>query len=211
MAISPTPKTIDFTPLILIVDDNPTNLAVLTEALAEAGYDIAVATSGEDAIEQINYERPSLVLLDVMMPGSIDGFETCRQLKETPATQDLPIIFMTALNDTEHKVKGFSLGAVDYVVKPLQQEEVLARVKVQLQVQQLTQAQAQQNHQLQALTARLESTVQAQTVQLNQAQVRLIQQEKLSTLGQLLAGVAHEINNPLSCLTGNITPVQTYM
>jgi two-component system NtrC family sensor kinase len=211
MATSITPETTDSTPLILIVDDNPTNLAVLTEALAEAGYDIAVATNGEDAIEQINYELPSLVLLDVMMPGGIDGFETCRQLKQSPVTEDLPIIFMTALNDTEHKVKGFALGAVDYVVKPFQQEEVLARVKVQLQVQQLNQALAQQNHQLQALTAQLEATVQAQTVQLNQAQVRLIQQEKLSTLGELLAGVAHEINNPLGCLTGNITPAQTYV
>jgi CheY-like chemotaxis protein len=91
MATSITSETTDSTPLILIVDDNPTNLAVLTEALAEAGYDIAVATNGEDAIEQINYELPSLVLLDVMMPGGIDGFETCRQLKQSPVTQDLPL------------------------------------------------------------------------------------------------------------------------
>ncbi|MDA0674543.1 MAG: response regulator [Cyanobacteria bacterium] len=200
----------DSPPIVLVVDDNPTNLAVLTEALAGAGFDTAVATNGQDAIEQIRYEPPQLVLLDVMMPG-INGFETCQRLKAMPATQDVPIIFMTALDDTAHKVRAFSLGAVDYVVKPLQQEEVLARVKVHLQVQHLTRTLEQQNQQLRSLTGQLETKVEQQTVQLNRAQVQLIQQEKLSMLGQLMAGVAHEINNPLSCLAGNIPPIQNYV
>lgn len=201
----------DSPPLVLIVDDNPTNLAVLTQALADAGYDTAVATSGEGAIEQIGYEPPDLILLDVMMPPGIDGFETCDRLKKNPTTQHLPIIFMTALNDTSQKVRGFSLGAVDYITKPFQQEEVLARVKVHVQVQQLTQTLEAQNRQLKALTDNLETTVEKRTAQLRQAQVRLIQQEKLSMLGQLVAGVAHEINNPLSCLTGNLNPAKDYV
>ncbi|MEM8543858.1 MAG: hybrid sensor histidine kinase/response regulator [Cyanobacteria bacterium P01_H01_bin.119] len=197
--------------LILIVDDNPTNLAVLTEALADTGYETAVATSGEEAIEQIDYEPPDLILLDVMMPPGIDGFETCRRIKAAAHTQHLPIIFMTALTDTAQKVKGFSLGAADYITKPFQQAEVIARVQAQLKIQQLTQTLAQQNQTLQTLSSQLEHKVEARTAELQRAQVQMIQQEKFSTLGQLLAGVAHDINNPLSCLTGNITPAKDYI
>jgi signal transduction histidine kinase len=156
---------------ILIVDDTPTNLKVLFELLDAAGYRVSVAKSGEKALEKLALAMPDLILLDVMMPG-IDGFETCRQIKETAQTQDIPIIFMTALSDTEHKVKGLNLGAVDYITKPIAQEEVLARVKVHLQ--------------------------------LRQAQLRLIQEEKLSSLGRLVAGIAHEINNPVNFISGNL-------
>jgi two-component system, NtrC family, sensor kinase len=96
---------------VLIVDDNPTNLEVLSTSLTSAGFRVAVALDGETAIKQIKYRQPELILLDVMMPG-IDGFETCRRLKSDTQTQDVPIIFMTALADTEHKVKGLSLGAI---------------------------------------------------------------------------------------------------
>ena len=113
--------------IILIVDDTPTNLEVLSESLSIAGFEVAVAIDGESAIEQTEYNPPELILLDVMMPG-IDGFETCRRLKANPLTRDIPVIFMTALNDTVQKVKGFSLGAVDYITKPFQKDEVLARV-----------------------------------------------------------------------------------
>ena len=90
-----------------------------------------MATDGESAIEQVDYALPDLILLDIMMPG-IDGFETCRQLKANPRTQRLPIIFMTALSDPVDKVKGLELGAVDYITKPFQHEEVLARIKLHL-------------------------------------------------------------------------------
>jgi CheY-like chemotaxis protein len=132
---------------ILIVDDNPNNLEVLSETLTRAGFQVAVAIDGESAIEQVQYDRPELILLDVMMPG-IDGFETCRRLKKNPATFEIPIIFTTALSDTENKVQGFSLGAVDYVTKPFQQEEVLARVRVHLQLQNLTRTLEEQNQML---------------------------------------------------------------
>jgi diguanylate cyclase (GGDEF)-like protein len=121
---------------ILIVDDTPTNLEILVDYLAEQGFDISVAMDGLSALEQISETRPDLILLDVRMPG-IDGFETCRRLKAQEDTNHLPVIFMTALADIEDKVKGFQVGAVDYVTKPIQQEEVLARVTTHLTLRRL--------------------------------------------------------------------------
>lgn len=121
--------------LILIVDDTPTNLEVISVALSDAGYDVAIATSGERALLQIERRLPDLILLDVMMPG-IDGFETCNRLQANPQTADIPVIFMTALADVEHKVKGLELGAVDYITKPFQEQEVLARVRTHLRLRQ---------------------------------------------------------------------------
>ena len=132
---------------ILIVDDNHNNLEVLSETLTKAGFQVAVAIDGETALEQIQYYKPELILLDVMMPG-IDGYQTCQKLKTNPDTFDIPIIFMTALSDTEHKVRGFALGAVDYITKPFQREEVLARVRVQLQLRNLSRTLEGQNRML---------------------------------------------------------------
>jgi diguanylate cyclase (GGDEF)-like protein len=127
-----------FSGVILIVDDNPTNLSVLSLALKGAGFRTRVAMDGESAIEQVQTDPPELILLDVQMPG-IDGFETCLRLKANPVSQDIPIIFITASVDLENKVKGLSIGAVDYITKPFQQEEVLARVRVHLELRFLTQ------------------------------------------------------------------------
>lgn len=129
---------------ILIVDDNHNNLEVLSETLTRGGFKVAVAIDGESALEQIEYYKPELILLDVMMPG-IDGYQTCQKIKANPDTFDIPIIFMTALSNTEHKVRGFALGAVDYISKPFQREEMLARVRVQLQIRNLTRTLEGQN------------------------------------------------------------------
>jgi signal transduction histidine kinase len=181
---------------VLIVDDNPTNLLVLSQALKSAGFMIRVAEDGESALELVQHKLPALILLDVHMSG-IDGFETCQKLKADPLTRKIPIIFMTALTDTENKVKGLSLGAVDYIPKPFEQAEVIARVRMHLQLKQLTDC--------------LEEQVAERTAALEQAQVQLVQQEKLSMLGQLVAGVAHEISNPISCIISNILPAQEYV
>jgi len=122
--------------LIMMVDDTPANLSVLSDLLSARGFKISVAEDGESALEQLQYVQPDLILLDVLMPH-LDGFTTCRRLKERLETRDIPIIFMTALTDTVEKVKGFELGAVDYITKPFQQEEVLARVNAHLALQQL--------------------------------------------------------------------------
>lgn len=121
---------------ILIVDDTPANISVLVDALAGTGYQLLVAEDGEDALEQTARTLPDLILLDVMMPG-IDGFESCRRLKARTATRDVPVIFMTALHDTAEKVKAFGVGAVDYITKPIQHEEALARIQAHMTLRRL--------------------------------------------------------------------------
>ena len=187
---------------VLLVDDNPTNLKVLAAALQGQGWRILMATDGESAIEQAEYVHPDLVLLDIMMPG-IDGFETCRRLKANSLLVDVPIIFMTALSESDKKVKGLELGAVDYVTKPFQQDEVVARVKLHLQLSFLRH---NLEHQVQERTLALTQSLQ----QLQQTQLQLVQSEKMSTLGQLVAGVGHEINNPINFLSGNLSHIDGY-
>ncbi len=143
-------------PTILVVDDNPTNLQVLLESLKRTGFKILVARTGESAIQQAEYGKPDLILLDVMMPG-IDGFETCRRFKTLEAFKEIPIIFMTALTDTTDKLKGFQAGGVDYVTKPLQHEEVLARVVTHLTIRRLQQESREQHLLLQEKHAELQA------------------------------------------------------
>ncbi|BAZ44269.1 Cache sensor hybrid histidine kinase [Chondrocystis sp. NIES-4102] len=165
---------------ILIVDDNHNNLEVLSETLTRSGFQVAVAIDGETALEQIQYYKPELVLLDVMMPG-MDGYQTCKQIKSNPDTFDIPIIFMTALSDTEHKVRGFTLGAVDYITKPFQREEVLARVRVQLQLRNLARTLEGQNRMLKKEILQRER-VESSLIKLNQELEKRVEErtEKLS-------------------------------
>jgi sigma-B regulation protein RsbU (phosphoserine phosphatase) len=121
---------------ILLVDDNPTNQQVLFQTLDGVGCKLLVAKNGEMALSIAAKTRPDLILLDIMMPG-IDGYEVCRRLKSVPATADIPVIFLSALGDTEDKVKGLQLGAVDYITKPFQPDEVIARVNTHLTIHRL--------------------------------------------------------------------------
>ncbi len=121
---------------ILMVDDTPANLGVLVETLGAAGYRLMVAEDGEEALAQTEQTLPDLILLDVMMPG-IDGFETCRRLKDREATRDVPVLFMTALGETADKVRAFAAGGVDYITKPIEHEEALARVRTHLALRRL--------------------------------------------------------------------------
>ncbi|MGK7890926.1 MAG: response regulator [Leptolyngbyaceae cyanobacterium] len=212
------------TPRILLVDDNPTNLKVLSTTLRRQHWNTLIAPDGESAIQQVSYVKPDLILLDVMMPG-IDGFETCQRLKRDPETEAIPIIFMTALSDVVDKVKGLELGAVDYITKPFQQEEVLARVKLHLRLYQLNQQlnhkiaeQALTEAKLQQLNHDLEQKVEERTAELSDSlkslkkmQLQLVQSEKMSSIGQLVAGVAHEINNPVNFIHGNVAPATEYV
>lgn len=163
---------------VLIVDDSPDNLRVLSATLTAANYDIRCAKNGSMALKAIALaDLPDLILLDIQMPD-VDGYEVCRRLKKDGRSQHIPVIFISALDDTLDKVKAFSVGGVDYITKPFQVEEVLARVRNQLSIQ--------------------------------AAQVQLAQAEKMASLGQLVAGIAHEINNPVSFIQGNITCLEGY-
>lgn len=190
--------------LVLIVDDSPTNVRVLSDVLDIAGFQVAIAKSGEDALDQLNTIEPDLILLDVILPG-IDGFETCDRIKSNPKIQEIPIIFMTSVANAEDKVKGLYLGAIDYITKPFQQVEVLARVKTHLKLRRQTQQLRELNEQLEQRVAERTTQLSRSLSDLQTAQLQLIQQEKLSTLGQLVAGIGHEINNPLNSITGNLS------
>ena len=121
---------------ILLVDDDATNLDVLRETLAGPSYRLFVARSGEDALKVARRAKPLIILLDIVMPG-IDGYETCRRLKDDPETCDAAVIFLSALSDPKEKDRGVAAGAVDFITKPVQAEEVIARVNTHLRIQRL--------------------------------------------------------------------------
>ncbi len=141
-------------PTILVVDDYPANLHVLLESLKDAGYKALIAINGESAIRQADFAKPEMIILDVMMPG-MDGFETCRRLKQQPNTQDIPVIFMTALSETVDKLRGFQAGGVDYITKPFNVVELLARVNVHLELTQAREALKHANQELQDINEKL--------------------------------------------------------
>ncbi len=161
---------------LLIVDDVPNNLRVLFDYLKHYNFKLRIARDGEDALRQVALAPPDLILLDVMMPV-LDGFETCRRLKANDETCHIPVIFMTALNDTLDKVKGFELGAVDYITKPFQPEEVLMRINTHLTIQKLQHTLTQKNQLLQQ------------------------QNEELEAFAHT---VAHDLKNPLSTIVNFI-------
>lgn len=187
--------------IILIVDDNQTNLDVLFELLKNYGFKVLVAQDGESAIEQIEYIHPDLILLDIMMPG-IDGFETCRRLKADHATQDIPIIFMSALSDTLDKVKGFQTGAVDYITKPFQHEEVLSRIDTHLTIRSLQKKLEEKNSELAHLNQNLERLVEQKSKQ-------LIDQEKTAIIGRLTQGMVHNLKSPLQVMQTSVDLIET--
>ncbi len=146
---------------ILVIDDEPANLATVVDCLAGIGFQIEVAQAGETGLELARQTQPNLILLDVMLPG-IDGLETCRRLKADESTCEIPVIFMTVLTRVEDKVRGFEVGGVDYITKPFQQEEVLARVITHLRLRDLT-------RRLKEANESLERRVEKRTIALTQA------------------------------------------
>ena len=171
-------------PKVLIVDDMPENIQVLMGTLKDA-YAIVAAINGEKALKMSAADpRPDLILLDIMMPG-MDGFEVCQRLKADTNTQDIPVIFLSALDDTVNKVKGFEMGAVDYISKPFQPEEVIVRVNTHLTINRLKQSLAEKNRELQSYNEMLEEKVKERTAELaslNQVYERFVPREFIDLL-----------------------------
>ncbi|NVD75050.1 hybrid sensor histidine kinase/response regulator [Duganella sp. BJB1802] len=165
-------------PTILIVDDSLSYLSALLDRLERHGFMIVLAQTAAEGLMRAEFAEPDLILLDVVMPG-IDGFEACRRLKACKATKDIPVIFMTGLTDPKQKVTGFDAGGVDYITKPFQIEEVLARINTHLALRKA-------NRELQDMI-----------VTLDKAREDLVRNERLAGLGAMVAGIAHELNTPI--------------
>ncbi|MDJ0843083.1 two-component system response regulator [Crocosphaera sp.] len=162
---------------ILIVDDKPPNLRILSTMLIKAGYKVRGVTSGKMALMAAKTMPPDIILLDIKMPD-LDGYEVCQQLKQFPETADIPIIFLSALQDVEDKVKAFAAGGVDYIIKPFQFEEVLARVSTHLALKKA-------RFQLQELNEELEKRVRERTADLEEVKERLLFDARHDTLTNL--------------------------
>lgn len=183
---------------ILIVDDKPENIRFLSEFLSEHRYQIRKAINGQAALTAVKTLIPDLILLDIKMPG-MGGYEVCEQLKCDPKTRDIPIIFLSAGNETVDKVRSFQAGGIDYITKPFQLEEVLVRVQTQLTIRSLQKTLQDRNEKLQTMVTALQ-----------EAQTELIQQEKMISIGRIVSGISHEINNPLSFILCNVNPMFEY-
>ncbi|MEM9006471.1 MAG: response regulator [Cyanobacteria bacterium P01_F01_bin.86] len=189
---------------ILVVDDTPANLQIITETLAAAGYKISTAINGERALKRLQTYIPDLILLDIMMPG-IDGFETCQQIKANPDIAGIPIIFITALSETAQIAKGFALGAVDYVSKPFQEPELLARVKTHLQMQQV-------NRILEQRVAERTEELESVLSQLQASQVELLQlNDDLQHANQQLEDYSHTLEERVEARTAALKAAQQHI
>lgn len=184
---------------IMIVDDTPDNIRFLSTLLQEQGYNVRKAINGKMALTAIRTLLPDLVLLDINMP-MMNGYEVCQELKNDRTTQTVPIIFISALDDVNDKVKAFDLGGADYITKPFQIAEVLARIQHQLTIKNLQNKLRSQNEQLQHTLEELRT-----------AQAQIIQKEKMLSLSQLAAGMAHEVNNSIGFIAGNIEFARQYV
>lgn len=179
---------------ILVVDDVSQNIQVIGNILYENNYQVSFALSGPEALSLLNHEYYDLILLDILMPG-MDGYEVCKIVKANEKISHIPIIFLTAKSDTDSILKGFELGAVDYLSKPFNTKELLARVKTQIELK-------KQKEQLENINELLEEKVKIRTTELQKAneQLQILEQAK----GKFLNLISHELRTPLNVINGFI-------
>lgn len=200
-------KNEEYKGIVLVVDDTPNNLNVLFSHLRSAGFKVLVAQTGKNALKSAEYSKPDLILLDILMSG-IDGFETCRRLKSSDVTKDIPVIFMTGLSDSINKVRGFELGAVDYVTKPIQKEELIARIQTHISLEKyrhnlveqnaLLQKQAQQEKLLFQLSERIRDSLDVDFI------IQTAAKEILQFL-ECDRVIISRLNNIYSCIEEQVT------
>ncbi len=184
---------------ILVVDDTPDNLRLLSAMLTAQGFEVRKALNGKMALTACQMVLPDVILLDINMPG-MDGYQVCQQLKADDKTCEIPVIFISALDDVVDKVKAFDVGGVDYIAKPFHGAEVVLRIENQINLRLLQVKLQEKNFLLQQALDNLKAS-----------QVQQIQNEKMVALGQLVAGLAHEINNPISFIYGNLQYAGQYV
>lgn len=188
---------------ILIVDDEQINVALFSAQLKDVFSSILTASSGEEALRVIETQQPDIILLDVMMPG-MSGFEVATKLKADSRTRHIPIIIVTALTDSASCLKALECGAEEFLTKPVQRAELLMRARNLLKLKKYQDFLARHG-------ADLEEQLAVGSLQLSQAQEKLVQSDKLASIGQLAAGVAHEINNPIGFVKSNVGSLKVYI
>ncbi|MDD2853033.1 MAG: response regulator [Desulfuromonadaceae bacterium] len=194
---------------IFIVDDDRSSQELLSDMLTRNGYATNLFSSGAHALQAAREEPPDLILLDVMMPD-LDGFEVCRLLKESETTRRIPVVLVTCLNEKAMRLKGMAAGADDFINKPFDATEILMRTHNLLLVKKYQDSLKVHSEMLEEQVRQRTEDLETVISELKSAQRQMIQQEKMATIGQLSAGIAHEINNPIGFISSNTVSLAKY-
>jgi C4-dicarboxylate-specific signal transduction histidine kinase len=194
---------------ILCVDDGPANLSLLEGLLSPLGYDVVMAANGQQALEKIKTEPIDLCLLDIIMPG-MDGLEVCRRIKSDPATRNIPVVLLTALTESQHRILGAEAGAEDFISKPFNTTEVLARIKMLLHVKSINDRLQTAYQEITDLKNSLEERVARAIDEIRQKDQMLIAQGRMAAMGEMIHNIAHQWRQPLNVLGLHIQLLHFY-